>query len=474
MNSAPPTVPKPRILVVDDDPGVLSCLGRVVREEKLGEPLLCPDPREAMHLLETIAPAVVLLDLIMPGLSGEQLLTTILARQPEIPVLVISAVNDVDTALRCVKAGAFDYLVKPVDLARLTAGLRSALRHHEVQMENRRLREAAARPTVQQPAFFSDIVTQSPLMLSLFRHVEAIAPSPYPVLITGETGTGKELLAQAVHRASGRTGPLVALNVAGVDDTAFSDTLFGHMKGAFTGADRDRKGLLEEACDGSLFLDEIGDLSWTSQTKLLRLIQEKEYFPLGSDRCRQSRCRVIVSTNRDLRTLMRQGRFREDLFYRLHAHPVRVPALRERLDDLPLLIGHFLREAAAELGKSPPTVPKELYAYLAAYHFPGNVRELRLMISDAVARHTKGVLSLEAFHRHMDAESSREAAGRTFKEAFLIGPRLPTIKEAVHMLTVEALRRANGNQGAAAKLLGVSRKTVQRALAKNKKRQQDS
>jgi DNA-binding NtrC family response regulator len=288
------------------------------------------------------------------------------------------------------------------------------------------------------------------------------------VLIVGETGVGKELVARALHAASGRAGEMVAVNVAGIDETAFADTLFGHAKGAFTGADRDREGLIERAGEGTLFLDEIGDLGMDMQTKLLRLIQENEFFPLGSDFCRRSRCRVIAATNRDLRVRMREGRFREDLYYRLHGHLIRVPPLRERAGDIPLLVEHFLEEASASLGKPVPTVPKELVVHLSAYAFPGNVRELRAMVVDAVVRHDKGVLSLNSFHSHMD-EAAREArqakpAAGPADAAISFGRDLPTLEQATRTLIAEAIKRADGNQGAAARLLDISRRTISRHL----------
>ncbi len=234
-------------------------------------------------------------------------------------------------------------------------------------------------------------------MRSTFKYIESIAVTSQPVLITGKTGVGKELIARTIHRLSGRKGTLAAVNVTGLDDTTFSDTLFDHKRGAFTGADRVRAGLIEKAANGTLFLDETGDLHPTSQVKLLRLLQEREYYPLGADVPRPSNARIVVATNRDLLALQASGTFRADLYYRLLLHRINVPPLRERRDDIPLLVEFFLQRAADELGKTKPTPPPELFILLALYDFPGNIRELQTMIFDAVSRHESWKLSLTGF-----------------------------------------------------------------------------
>jgi len=468
-----PNTGAPAILVIDDDPAMLSSLGRMLRTESLGEPLLCGDPRDARGFMQSHTIGAVLLDLTMPHMDGRELLRTLREDYPESPVVVVTATDDVDTAVGCVKSGAFDYLVKPVDFPRLVTTIARALEQRELRLENRRLRETLRDPKLGMPECFEKILTRSPAMHAMFRYIEGIAPSPEPVLIVGETGVGKELVADAIHCASRRPGELVAVNVAGIDENSFADTLFGHVKGAFTGADRDRKGLIESAGDGTLFLDEIGDLGNEMQTKLLRLLEEREFFPLGSDQHRRSRCRILAATNRHLRTRMREGRFREDLYYRLHAHLVRVPPLRERMGDIALLADRFLKDAASSLGKPVPTPPQELTVHLSSYSFPGNVRELRAMVFDAVAQHPGGVLSLAPFHKHMaqGARAGREDAADDASPdpsiGVFAGRDLPTVQSATRMLVAEALRRTDGNQGAAARLLGISRRTVNRYLADN-------
>ncbi|MDH3567306.1 MAG: sigma 54-interacting transcriptional regulator, partial [Desulfobacteraceae bacterium] len=249
---------------------------------------------------------------------------------------------------------------------------------------------------LENPQAFSEIITHNQRMLLVFKYVESIAPSSQPILITGETGVGKELIARSIHTLSKLKGRFVAVNVAGLDDNVFSDTLFGHIKGAFTGAEQDRRGLIERAVGGTLFLDEIGDLNPVSQIKLLRLLQEGEYLPLGQDEAEQTNVRIVASTNENLWSLQRKDKFRKDLNFRLRTHHIHMPHLRERMDDIPLLVRHFLEKSADALKKKVPTPPKELYELLATYSFPGNVRELESMIHDAVSIHSAKILSLDS------------------------------------------------------------------------------
>ena len=315
---------------------------------------------------------------------------------------------------------------------------------------------------------FSDIITTDSQMLSIFKYIESVAKSSKPVLITGETGVGKELIANSVHLSSGRSGEFVTVNVAGLDDTVFSDTLFGHVKGAFTGAHEIRSGLIEKAAGGTLFLDEIGDLSMSSQIKLLRLLQEHEYLPLGSDMAKQTDTRIVMATNRELNSLKDSSDFRKDLYYRLITHHISVPPLRERKNDIPILIDYFLEKAAQSLGKKKPTPPKELYTLLHTFHFPGNIRELEAIIFDAVSVHDSKKLSLEVFKTHIAQETQTDHSEAGYdvhqKELVLFSEQLPTIKETLNLLIKEAIDRANGNQSIAARLLGISRTALNKRL----------
>jgi DNA-binding NtrC family response regulator len=255
--------------------------------------------------------------------------------------------------------------------------------------------------------------------------------------------------------------------VAGLDDTVFADTLFGHVRGAFTGADQARRGMIEEAADGTLFLDEIGDLSIASQVKLLRLLQEGEYFPLGCDLPKRLKARIIVATHQNLQEKERQGTFRRDLYYRLRTHQVHLPPLRERTGDISLLLDHFLEQTARELGKKKPTPPKGLAPYLATYCFPGNVRELKAMVFDAVSVHTERMLSMDAFVKAIEplrSECPAAASGSTRMNPFAGFEQLPTFSDAAAFLVMEAMERAGGNQTLAARLLGISQPALSKRL----------
>ncbi len=276
-------------------------------------------------------------------------------------------------------------------------------------------------------------------------------------------------MANAIHKLNLRGGTFIPVNIAGLDDNIFADTLFGHRKGAFTGADQARSGLLEQASGGTLFLDEIGDLSPASQVKLLRLLQDGEYFPLGSDVGKRSDARVVVATNQDIQALQESGKFRKDLYYRLCAHHVSIPPLRERLEDLPVLLDHFLERASETLGKNKPTPPRELLTLLSTYRFPGNIRELQSMILDAVSSHKSGKLSMEAFKFYLrqkqpvlDMDSKRLRPGEKLMVSF--SERLPTLKQTEQLLISEAMKRAHHNQAIAAQWLGITKQALNKRL----------
>ncbi len=406
----------------------------------------------------------------MPGITGQELLSKINQQYPDVPVIVITGVNDLPTAVECMKLGALDYMVKPVEKSRLISGVARAIDLRNLRLENIKLREQLFTHKLEHPEAFAEIVTANSKMQRVFEYAETVAPSIQPVLITGETGVGKELLARAIHKISGRKGDFVAVNVAGLDDTMFSDTLFGHLTGAYTGAEKGRSGLIEKAAHGTLFLDEIGDLSHASQVKLLRLLQEKEYMPLGSDIPKRSDARIIASTHRDLLQLQNEGKFRKDLYYRLHFHPIHIPPLRERLDDLPILIQHFIKKAAKTLGKTEPTVPKELYTLLGTYDFPGNVRELEAMIFDALSQHKSHMLSLAPFREHLEKHRQNRKQQLLGKQQdplanpFSSMPILPDLDAAKKLLIEEAMRRSNNNQSVASKLLGITQQGLNKWL----------
>lgn len=464
-----PTQP---ILLIDDEEQFLASAEFTLNANGLDNTRTCSDSREVMKLMAIEPPSIVLLDMTMPYIKGWELLPQIISEYPETAVIIVTAINEVDLAVESIKTGAFDYIVKPVDDTRLVTTIRRAIEHKAVEQENRRLKNYLLSDKLDYPEAFTEIITRSQQMRQIFQYVEAIARSPLPILITGETGVGKELVAKAIHMVSRRHGEFVSVNVAGVDDNLFSDTLFGHKRGAFTGAERDRKGLIEQAARGTIFLDEIGDLAMESQVKLLRLLQEARYYPIGADVAKPSDARVIVATNADLNSAQKSGKFRKDLFYRLQTHHIDIPPLRKRKEDIPALVDHFIRKSSKTLGKKSPTPPKELYALLKNYHFPGNVRELESLIFDAVSRHKSRVLSIESIREkvgHSLDQINDDTDDMLIDQHLRFSEQLPTLKAAEMMIIDEALRRANGNQAIAAQLLGISRRALNNRLMRAKK-----
>ncbi|WP_243373072.1 sigma-54 dependent transcriptional regulator [Geotalea sp. SG265] len=455
------------ILLVDDEPAWLKSLSLTLRScAGLGNIKTCQESREVMGILAEANIGLVLLDLTMPHLSGEDLLQQIAEQHPDITTIVVSGLNQLETAVRCMKLGAFDYFIKTDEEDRIVSGVLRAVRMKEMQRDYLEMSTRLASGELKHPEAFANIVTADRAMLNVFAYVEAVAKSPQPLLITGESGVGKELIAQALHRLSGCRGKLVTVNVAGLDDTVFADTLFGHVRGAFTGADQLRRGMVEEAADGTLFLDEIGDLSIPSQVKLLRLLQEGEFFPLGCDQPRRLKARTIVATHQNLAEKEGAGTFRRDLFYRLRTHQVHIPPLRERPGDIPLLLDYFLGEAAEALGRKKPTPPKELAQFLTTYSFPGNVRELKGMVYDGVSIHRGRMLSMESF---VKAVGQGQPAGKPSSAPPRQNPfagfvDLPTFSDAAAFLVSEAMHRANGNQTMAARLLGISQPALNKRL----------
>ncbi len=452
------------VLIVDDEPDALHSEALALRMEGISRVATAGSGREAARLFEEKGVAVAVLDINMPDMDGVALLERIMELRPDTTAIMLTGRDDVETAVRCMKLGAFDYIVKPVDNIRFLTAVRKAMEHGELRKESNRLSRSLLGGALQHPEAFSHIIGTDPRIRDICRYIEAVAPTSVPVLITGETGVGKELFAQAVHRASRATGEFVSVNTAGIDDALLSDTLFGHRRGAFTGADRDREGLIEKARHGTLFLDEIGDLRPESQIRLLRLLQEGVYYPVGADAPRRCLARLVAATNVDLVEAQAAGAFRKDLFYRLQSHRFHVPPLRERKDDIPALALHFLEKAAAEMGKTVPAIPRELFPLLQNCNFAGNIRELRGMIYDAMVRHASGVLSLASLQVGLAAPTAREDAqpcgAPRPAEGIVFPDRLPTLKETEEALAEEALRRAGGNKTLAARLIGVTRKTL--------------
>ncbi len=460
------------VLLVDDEEAWLRSLSMTLAMSGgINNVVRCSDSRQVMDILKQQKIGLIMLDLNMPYISGEELIPRIIEEHPEIPVIVISGLNQVETAVECMKKGAFDFFVKTVDEERLVQGIQRAIRMIDLQQENREMRSRVLSDRLEYPEAFTDIISVDKAMFSIFKYIEAVAKSSQPILITGESGVGKELIARAVHKLSNRSGKLVSVNVSGLDDTVFSDTLFGHTRGAFTGADSARSGMIEQATNGTLFLDEIGDLSIASQVKLLRLLQEWEYFPVGSDIPKRMNAGVVVATHHDLAAKLPTGQFRKDFYYRLCGHHVHIPPLRERPDDIPLLFDFFLEQAASKLEKKKPTVPKELYVLLANHPFPGNIRELKAMVYDAMSQHQAHMLSMDSFRKVINkkvtcSNSDSENSSKE-RQVFIPHEPLPALHEIDELLIAEAMRRAEGNQSIASRLIGISQPALSKRLKKS-------
>ncbi len=459
------------VLLVDDEEAWLRTVHmNLAMSGGINNVIRCQDSRQAMGILAKGGVGLVLLDLNMPHISGEKLLPGIVEEYPDVAVIVVSGLNQIDTAVSCMKQGAFDFFVKTVEEERLIKGVQRGIHMIELQRENTELKNRFFNDKLEHPEAFSKIVTCNKAMRSIFQYIESVSQSTQPVLITGESGVGKELIAKAVHVLSRKGKPMVSVNVAGLDDNVFSDTLFGHTKGAFTGAEALRKGIITQADDGTLFLDEIGDLTIASQVKLLRLLQEGEYFPLGSDTPKRMSAHIVVATHHDLMGMQAAGQFRKDLYYRLCAHHIHIPPLRERKEDIPLLLDFFLEEAAQVLSKKKPTVPKELLILLNNHPFPGNIRELKSMVYDAMSQHKNKMLSMNVFKRAMDKLSPQKmpVASSTAEEPPVFNPNepLPPLHDISRLLVMEAMRRAADNQSIAARFLGISQPALSKRLKK--------
>jgi DNA-binding NtrC family response regulator len=459
-------IPALPILVIDDDTELLGSIERLFFSAGYNNYILCSESDKVAKILKTKEVSLVTLDLIMPQLSGQELLTMITRDFPTIPVVVVTGSDDVSTAVECMKAGAVDFVVKPLNRDHLLAVIKKALDITELKRENSSLRDTLLSGSLKNPDAFSGIITRSPAMQRIFCYMEAIADSAEPVLVQGETGVGKELLVKALHSLSGREGRLVTVDLAGLDDEMFNDTLFGHLPGAYTDAKIGRKGLAATAANGTLFLDEIGDLKLASQANLLRLIQEKEYYPLGADIQLKANARIVLATNKNLGVLIEAGKFKPDLYYRLHTHSITIPPLRDRLEDIPLLIDHFLETASREYNLPKPVAGKDVLAALTGYTYPGNIRELECIIKDAIFKSKPGILDLEAVRAKMDKRYMKETGKPTRREkqqgesGILFPARLPTLKETEELLILEALKRYDGSVTRAAQDLGISHQAV--------------
>jgi DNA-binding NtrC family response regulator len=394
---------------------------------------------------------LVITDVRMPGVTGDELLRAVRERRAEAPVIVITAFGSVEQAVEMVKAGAFQYLTKPFDSPELLEAIAQALKQSAPQREQARLRRES-------PSTPARIIGASRPMRELFDLIGRAARSSSTVLITGESGTGKEIVARAIHEMSGRGGSFIPVNCAAIPAELIESELFGHTGGAFTGARQARAGLFEAANGGTLFLDEVGELPLAVQPKLLRALQEGSVRRVGADREREVNVRVIAATNRDLEKDMGEGRFREDLFWRLNVIHLHVPPLRERAFDIPLLVEHFIAKAAEEARRPPLDVSQESLAVLTAYSWPGNVRELENAIERAVALAEGAHLTPEDLPQRVRASGGAAAIIARSREHRL------TVRELEREFILQTLRETGGNKSRAAELLGLDRKTLHRKL----------
>jgi two-component system nitrogen regulation response regulator GlnG len=450
------------ILIVDDEPHILNGFSVALLTAGFNNLVRCQDGRQVMDLMAGQEMEVMLLDLMLPHISGQEILALLREEYPQVPMIILTGVDDVATAVQCMQAGAFDYIVKPVDGEQLLPAVRRAVEVRQLRRENMLLAQRILSGRLEHPEAFAAIISRNRRMEAIFQYCEAVAEGRQPVLITGETGTGKELVARALHQVSGRKGEFVAVNVAGLDDQVFSDALFGHSRGAFTGADRVRSGLVEKADSGTLFLDEIGELSEASQVKLLRFLENGEYYSLGSDVPKSANARVLAATSRNLEEAIAAGRFRRDLYFRLRTHHLQIPPLRERQEDLPLLFSHFLQEAGSEFQRGELTYEPEVLDILGSHDFSGNVRELKALVYDTVAGLREKQVTAAAFaHLAMPRTGAVTMPDADWAARL---QRLPTLKEAADVLVEEALRRTGQNQRSAATLLGITPQALNQRL----------
>jgi two-component system, NtrC family, response regulator AtoC len=447
------SAPRERILIVDDEENVCALFKRVLAKDGYDVEYAATG-EEGLALLEQRPFDLVITDLKMPGMDGMELLTRGKAARPATTFIMLTAFGTVQSAVEAMKQGAYDYLVKPVDKDEIKIVAAKALELQRLSREVERLRSQ-----LDLELDFEQIVGQSKAMKAVFRLMKMVADSNATILLQGESGTGKELVARAVHRHSRRRErPFVAVNCASVPESLLESELFGYVRGAFTGAAADKKGLFEEAHEGTLLLDEIGDTSTAFQSALLRVLQENEIRPVGSNKSVKVDVRVIVATNKDLRKEVQRRTFREDLFYRLSVVPIAIPPLRSRRDDIPLLANHFIAKFSKAYGVEPKRLAPASLRLLLDHSWPGNVRELENVIERAVLINPSEEIAPDAlFPSALIMEESRAF---TSLQDTMRGAREMMEREKI----AEALQRTSGNRSHAAKLLGISRSALYNKL----------
>jgi len=445
---------RPRIMVVDDERGILDTVEILLRGEDF-EPVALQSGKEAIARLEEIDPDIVLTDIRMPGVTGLDVLQAVRAHDPEVPVILMTAQASLQSAMQAVNEGAFYYLQKPFSNAELVALCRRAAQTRRLTTENKTLkREIRRRDTsnAKRP------VGRNRAFLEVVRLAETVAPTDSTVLITGESGTGKEVIARFIHELSEReSGPFISINCGALPENLLESELFGHVKGSFTGAVRDKEGLLVAAEGGTFFLDEVGEMSPALQVKLLRAIQEREVVPVGATDPVDIDVRIIAATNRDLEQEIRRGTFRSDLYYRLNVISLHLPPLRERPEDVALLAEHFLHALAEDKGGTPRTLTPDALSALQAYEWPGNVRELENALERAAILSKGDAVDVDALpSRITNPESAPLVSERPHTN-----PTLELIERAYILWVLQA---EGGNKARAAEVLGIDPSTLYRKL----------
>ncbi|HUY35032.1 MAG TPA: sigma-54 dependent transcriptional regulator [Pirellulales bacterium] len=464
-----------RLLVVDDEPNVLYSLEKCLSSNAL-EVISASTAKEGLQLVETRKPDAVILDVRLPDMSGLDAYDRIRQIDPRLPVIVMTAFAKTETAIEAIRRGAFEYLLKPVDFHRLREVVRKALevsRLNHVPAVFDVEAEESDKPT-------DRIVGRAALMQEVYKAIGRVAPQDVTVLILGESGTGKELVARSIYHYSRRgEGPFLAINCAAIPEALLESELFGHERGAFTGADHRRIGKFEQVSGGTIFLDEIADMSASTQAKVLRLLQEQRFERVGANETIQTDARVITATNKNLQTLVDEGKFRQDLYYRLNGFTIQLPALRDRRDDLPLLIDHFLRQFNRELDRNVRAVTPEARQLLETHGWPGNVRELQSALKYAMLHATGEILTADCLPENLrpghspPAPAVAASVAGALEVAQLVRQFLkdgePEIYRQVYaavdrVVLDEVLRHVRGNQLQAAELLGISRTTLRAKL----------
>jgi DNA-binding NtrC family response regulator len=445
------------ILVVDDENEAL-VLMKELFEQNGYKTLTANDGEIALQMVEDEQPDIIVSDIVMPNMDGMTLLKKVKETNPDIAVIMVTANGAIENAVDAMKMGAKDYILKPFRLNEVLTKVQNLARLRMLEIENQTLRKE-----VRKKYNFDKIIGKTPIMTELFQRVEAVAPTPSTVLIRGENGTGKELIAHAIHYNSTRVkGPLVKVNCGVLSEGVLESELFGHVKGAFTGAHRDKMGRFEMAHGGTIFLDEIGDISLNMQVKLLRVIQEKEFERVGGNETIKVDVRIIAATNRNLEEAIAEKKFREDLYYRLNVIPIVVPPLRERKDDIPLLVDHFIKKFNTDFNKSIQGVDEEALQALMAYDWPGNIRELENVLERAIVLSRSDVLTVKDFPETIGVQKYRNN-----HFSYVEGQQLNDLVEQFEKNIIEqALEKFNGNKLRTAEKLGIHRSTFMSKLKK--------